>query len=149
MAQSTGAVVAVDAVGVTTWIFFFGRLAERAIYGAGPSRIVDAAEAENGRGKGTAEHDALAFEEAPARVALGFGRRLLVHPLPLSLRVNTGAGDEDEAPEAPLRRESREEVAEAIYVGGSVGLVRGPGRRGGVDEGVEVRGQSVGWQRSG
>jgi hypothetical protein len=80
---------------------------------------------------------------------LGLGRRLLVHPLALSLRVNTGARDEDEAPKAPLRRESREEVAGAIYIGGSVGLVRGPGGRGDVDDGVEVRGQSVGWQRSG
>lgn len=111
MAQSAGAVVAVDAVGVTAWIFFFGRLAERAIYGAGTSGTVDAAEAKNGRGEGTVEHAALAFEEALARVALGLGRRLLVHPLALSLRVYTGAGDEDEAPEAPLRRKSREEVA--------------------------------------
>lgn len=104
MAQSVGAVVAVNAVGVTAWIFFFGRLAERAIYGAGPSGTIDAAEAKNGCGEGTAKHAALAFEEALTRVALGFGRRLLVHPLALSLRVNTGAGDEDEAPEAPLRR---------------------------------------------
>ena len=114
MAQSAGTIVAVDMVGVTSWICFFERLAEREIYGAGPARTVDAAETENGRGEGTTEHDALAFEEAPARVALGLGRRLPVYPLAHSLNVDARAGDKDKAPEALLQREDLEEVARAV-----------------------------------
>ena len=147
--QGADAVVAVDAVDIPVLVFPVGCPVEHPLYRTASARTVDTAQAERDRRYWAAQHEAFTFEEAFPALAFGFGRRFLVHPLAASLGVNSSAGDENEAVEASLRGEGREQVERAIDVDISIYLFRGAGGRGGVDNDVEFRGQGGGRQRRG
>ena len=123
--ERAGAVVAVDAVGVASRVYLAGLFAERAFDRAGPAGPIDAAESQHHGGDGAAEDEALPFEKATPARALGLSRRAFVNPPAVLLTVDAGAGDEDEAPENVMGRQSREDVAGAIYISGFVELVGG------------------------
>jgi len=96
--QDSGQIVAMDAVGVHGRAIA-GRPEQSAFDGARTAGAVDAASPQHDGLEGAAERDPLALQQAPSGVSLGLRRRVLIHPLATPLRVHSGAGYEDHAPE--------------------------------------------------
>jgi len=122
MAQRSRGVVAVDAVGVVP-AAGVRPAAAHALDEARAARSVDAAEAEHARAESAVEEQALGLQHAQPIEVSRLGRALLVDPLAGLLRVDGRARGEEREPRRVVAGPER--VAQAVDVGGAIGLVRG------------------------
>src|SRR5690606_31263025 len=100
-----------------------------ATYQPGAPGAVDAGQPQGDAAKGAAAQERLGREQRAAGEARGLGRRALVDPAAVVLRVDCRARGEHDAREAAL--EDGEDVLEAAQVGllvGGLGAPRGAGR---------------------
>lgn len=119
--QQPGRIVGVDPVGIQR------RLADHPVTLAHlveqpfPPRTVDAGQAHAGSRYPAVQRDLLGVEHDPSGIGLGKRRRLLVDPAAIGLRVDPGAGDEQQAP-GPLAvgLQPAQHMAQAVDVGGTV-----------------------------